>query len=86
MTTDRVFNIGTGVLSDGEDMATAFKEAMPDVTVRVLESNLPPELRKRKRTKALDLSRSQAQLGYSPRYDLAGAVTDFAEWYRRRKG
>ncbi|PZC44834.1 MAG: threonine 3-dehydrogenase [Chloroflexi bacterium] len=81
--TDRIFNIGSGVMSDGEDMATAFTTAMPDVAVRVQETTLPPELQPR--TQALDLSRSRAQLGYDPQYDLAGAVADFAGWYRKQK-
>ena len=80
--TDRVFNIGSGVMSDGEDMATAFKAAMPEVTVRVKETTLGPGLRQR--TTALDLSRSLVQLGYEPRFSLAESIVDFAAWYRRQ--
>jgi nucleoside-diphosphate-sugar epimerase len=33
----------------------------------------------------MDLSRSKAELGYEPKYDIPTAVRDYAEWYRARK-
>jgi len=47
---------------------------LPEADVAVQNMDLP-----------MDLSRSSAELGYEPKYDMTAAVRDYVEWYRARK-
>lgn len=78
----RVFNVSTGRVYRAEEVAETVRRVIPAARVRleeVTDVGSPfPEVHD-----PLDLSRSRAQLGYEPRYDLERAVRDYVEWYRR---
>jgi nucleoside-diphosphate-sugar epimerase len=77
----RVFNVSTGRVYRAEEVAETVRRVIPTARVRleeVTEASSPfPEVHA-----PLDLSRSRAQLGYEPGYDLERAVRDYVEWYR----
>ncbi|MCG6876320.1 MAG: NAD(P)-dependent oxidoreductase [Betaproteobacteria bacterium] len=80
----RVFNIAMGRLYDGEEMAAAVREVIPNARIRV---ETPPgtAVAVQPMAGAVDLSRSRAELGYEPAYDMAAAVRDYVSWYRAHR-
>jgi nucleoside-diphosphate-sugar epimerase len=79
----RVFNIAMGRLYTGKELAGAVQEVIPGARIRV---ETPPgtAVSVQPMAGAVDLSRSRAELGYEPVYDMAAAVRDYVEWYRTR--
>lgn len=77
----RVFNISTGRVYRADEVAETVRRVIPAAQIRLEEvreeGSAFPEVHD-----PLDLSRSRAQLGYEPRYDLERAVRDYVEWYR----
>ena len=70
----RIYNAGTGIISTPADIAQALGELVPRLDVRVVG-----ETEKDGRELPLDLSRSQAELGYSPQFPLRRALQDYME-------
>jgi UDP-glucose 4-epimerase len=68
----RVYNAGTGVVSSAEDLAQAVRELAPEIQVAVVGQ--APGI---SRHSALDLSKSQAELGYAPQFPLKKALQDY---------
>ena len=68
----RIYNAGTGVVSSAEDLAQALRELVPQVEVKVVG-----QLEGASRHSALDLSKSQAELGYTPQFPLKKALQDY---------
>lgn len=77
----RVFNVAMGRLYTGEEMAGAVREVIPGARIRV---ETPPgtAVSVQPMAGAVDLSRSRAELGYAPAYDMTAAARDYVEWYR----
>ncbi|MBI4491038.1 MAG: NAD(P)-dependent oxidoreductase, partial [Deltaproteobacteria bacterium] len=78
----RIYNAGSGVVTRAADLAQAVRELAPKVEVKVVGSGsggghaeFP-----------LDLSRSKAELGYSPQFPLKEALQDYMEelWKERQ--
>ena len=79
--TSRVFNITMGRVYSAEQMIDAVKRVIPGARIRV---ETPPgtEISVTEMEHPTDLSRSRAELGYAPKYDMEAAVRDYVEWYR----
>jgi nucleoside-diphosphate-sugar epimerase len=80
----RVFNLGMGRVYGPQEMIATVKQVIPGARVRTA----PPgaaEVAVQNMDLPMDLSRSKAELGYAPKYDMAAAVRDYVEWYRARK-
>ena len=79
---DRVFNLSLGATTTPENFVQALKEAFPGVDARVKTGpgmvGAPPD------AKSLDMRRSKSVLGYTPEYDMAGALRDYAAWLKPR--
>jgi len=76
-----LYNLGSGRLGTSQDVATAIQGAVPGADVAVLpKPTQGPFWRHEQR---LDLTRSQADLGYEPAFDLNRCMSDFAEHLRR---
>ena len=77
-----VYNLGSGRLSDSADVAEAIRAAVPGAQVSVL----PKPARKPfgRHEQRLDLTRSQADLGYEPAFDLTAGMVDFAGYLRNQ--
>jgi UDP-glucose 4-epimerase len=74
------YNIGSGRLSTPAEVVAAIDAAVPGANARLLPNPvLGPYWR---HEQFLDLSRSRADLGYEPQYDLAKGVRDFARELR----
>lgn len=71
-----VVNIGTGTLTTHEDIIAAMVEVYPQATFTELEVASMPALRERHQP--YDLRLAEASIGYTPRWDLANGVTDYA--------
>jgi nucleoside-diphosphate-sugar epimerase len=71
----RAFNLGTGTLTTGEDLAAAVRKACPGVRVEVEEQ--PARQRGPAGEQPLDMARSRQELGYAPKFDLAQGIADF---------
>ncbi len=71
----RVYNAGSGVVSSAADLARIARELAPKLEVRVVgapEGDSSKEL-------PLDLSRSKAELGYTPQFPMKKALQDYME-------
>ncbi|PZC45173.1 MAG: threonine 3-dehydrogenase [Chloroflexi bacterium] len=77
----RVFNVGTGTVTTPEDMADAVKAALPATKVSVSGQKPTGGFA----AVPLSMSRSKTEIGYEPSFDMAGAIRDYAEWYKNRK-
>lgn len=75
-----IFNLGTGVLTTAGDMAEALRRAVPGVAVELEEGASRGESPAHSRP--LDLSRSRADLGYVPRFDLTAGLADYVAGLR----
>jgi len=79
-----IYNLGSGRLSSSQDVAAAIQAAVPGADVTVLPKPLEgPFWRHEQR---LDVSRSQADLGYDPAFDLSRGMADFVEHLHKQKG
>lgn len=80
----RIYNAGTGVVTGPEELAQVVKELSPNVKVTV------SGVVKADRNKAipLDLSISEAELGYAPRFSLKEALRDYMDelWKQGSRG
>ncbi len=75
------FNIGTGVLSTPEDVASCIRAVCPGQSVEVLPG--PAERPGQHRSQPLDITRAQQQLDYDPKFDLARGVASFIQEMRQ---
>jgi len=75
----RVYNAGSGAITTAEDLAQVVHELVPRVEIRVMGEGASD----RGRTFPLDLSRSKAELGYSPQYTFKEALRDYLEEARK---
>ncbi|MDO8689130.1 MAG: NAD(P)-dependent oxidoreductase [Dehalococcoidia bacterium] len=73
----KVFNVGSGRLEGPAGLASAIKTARPGLEVEILPG--PAERPGHSHAFALDTSRTETELGYQPRFDLAGGMADFIQ-------
>lgn len=78
----QVYNIGSGAIVTADDLARAFQRVVPGAKAERVEAPRPEP----PRLQPLDLSRSRAELGYEPRFDLEAGLRDFIEEYKRTEG
>lgn len=80
----RIYNAGTGVVTGPEELAQAVRELSPNVKVTV--SGVVKA--DRNKTIPLDLSVSNAELGYVPRFPLKEALRDYMDelWQEGSRG
>ena len=72
---ERIYNAGSGVVTSAADLAHAARELLPKVEVKVVDSGTE----KGNKEFPLDLSRSKAELGYSPKFPMKEALRDYME-------
>ncbi len=78
--TQRVYLIGFGKLSSGEDVASAFQDLEPEIDVRV-----GPGMTERQRVSfrtTLDISAAREELGYQPEFGLRRGIADYIAMQR----
>lgn len=81
---DRLFHIGSGELSSGEDVVDAIKRYLPAAKISLVRTEKPmpyPETRI-----PSDLSRAGEQLGYQRDYPLERAIGDYAQTLKKIEG
>ena len=71
----RTYNAGSGVVTSVADLAQVVRELAPKVEVKVVGS----ESGEGDKQFPLDLSRSKAELGYSPQFPMKKALQDYME-------
>ncbi len=71
----RIYNAGSGMVTTAADLARAARELAPKIEVKVAASKSAESGKQF----PLDLSRSQAELGYSPQFPLKKALQDYME-------
>src|SRR5713226_689524 len=71
----RIYNAGSGVVSSAVDLAQTIRELAPKVEVKVVGAGDEEGLREF----PLDLSRSKAELGYTPKFPMKEALRDYME-------
>lgn len=81
LTEARVFNIGTGVVTDSEGLASIFREVFPEITVDV--SPGPEVAFTPYRPQPLDIDRARNVLGYGPVHLGASGISSFVEDLKR---
>ena len=74
----RIYNVGTGVITRAVDLAQAIREISPKLEVKEIGSG---NVSVQKRF-PLDLSHSKAELGYSPQFPLKEALRDYTKELR----
>jgi UDP-glucose 4-epimerase len=71
----KVYNAGTGVVTTADDFAAFAREISPNIEVQVTGQ----ESGGHGRSLPMDLSRSQSELGYVPKYPMKEAMKDYVE-------
>ncbi len=77
----RIYNAGSGVVAGAADLARIARELAPKLEIKVVGNGSEDSSKQF----PLDLSRSQAELGYSPQFPLKKALQDYMEelWAER---
>jgi len=77
----RIYNAGSGVVAGAADLARIARELAPKLEIKVVGDGSEDSSKQF----PLDLSRSQAELGYSPQFPLKKALQDYMEelWTER---
>ena len=75
------FNVGSGVVTTASELGQIVRELAPGIEVNVVEGKTGDQGHRA----PLDLSRSHAELGYSPRFSLTDALRDYLEELRKEK-
>jgi nucleoside-diphosphate-sugar epimerase len=79
---NRVYNLGSGTLYTPEEVGAVVQRIIPGTqVVRVA----PPRPEPFPRRQPMDLSRSRAELGYEPRFDIEAGIRDFIEEIKRER-
>ena len=77
----RVFNITMGRVYTPDEVVAAVRQVIPGARVRIeLPEGTAVSVFDAERP--ADLSRATVELGYSPKYDLVGAIRDYVEWHK----
>jgi nucleoside-diphosphate-sugar epimerase len=78
----RIYNAGTGVVTGPEELAATVRELAPKIAVRVSGAGAADK----SRNIPMDISVSQAELGYAPRFPLKEALKDYMDelWAEQR--
>jgi UDP-glucose 4-epimerase len=71
----RIYNIGTGQATRNADLVTYIKGVVPE-----FEADLPPGGDVTDRY--LDLTRTTADTGYTPRYGVEKGLVEYVDWLR----
>ncbi len=71
----RIYNAGSGVVTSADDLAQVVRDLAPKIEVKVVGSG-SEDVHKEF---PLDLSRSKAELGYSPQFPMKKALQDYME-------
>lgn len=72
----RIYNVGNGKPTRNREMVDAIRELNPE-----FEANLP-EGGSFDEGKYMDLTRISSELGYQPKYGVAGGLTEYVEWLK----
>lgn len=78
----RIYNAGTGVVTGPEELAQAVRELAPKIEVKVSGAATA----EKSRNIPMDISVSQAELGYAPKFPLKEALKDYMDelWAEQR--
>ena len=71
----RIYNAGSGVVAGAADLARIARKLAPKLEIKVVGDGSEDSSKQF----PLDLSRSQAELGYSPQFPLKKALQDYME-------
>jgi nucleoside-diphosphate-sugar epimerase len=71
----RIYNAGTGVVHDVEQLANTVREVVPKVEVGVSGTGLAGK----SRSIPMDIGVSKAELGYAPKFPLGEALRDYMD-------
>jgi UDP-glucose 4-epimerase len=71
----RIYNAGTGVVHGPEELAQIVRELTPKTEVKVSGTSGA----EKSRSVPMDISVSQAELGYTPKFSLKGALRDYMD-------
>lgn len=77
-----IYNAGTGVVTGPEELAQAVRELAPKIEVKVGSAGTADK----SRNIPMDISVSQAELGYAPKFPLKEALKDYMDelWAEQR--
>jgi nucleoside-diphosphate-sugar epimerase len=80
----RIYNAGTGAVHGAEQLAQVVREVAPKLEVKVKGSSAADK----SRSIPMDISVSQAELGYTPKYPLKEALRDYMDelWNEGARG
>ena len=80
----RIYNAGTGAVHGAEQLAQVIREVAPKLEVKVSGSSAADK----SRSIPMDISVSQAELGYTPKFPLKEALKDYMDelWNEGARG
>ncbi len=80
----RIYNAGTGAVHGAEQLAQVIREVAPKLEVKVSGSSAADK----SRSIPMDISVSQAELGYAPKFPLKEALKDYMDelWNEGARG
>lgn len=80
----RIFNLTMGRLTSAEELASALRETVPGVTLRIEKpDSSTPALQNM--TRASNLTIAREVLGFAPQYQMPEAMRDMIDWFGRGK-
>jgi UDP-glucose 4-epimerase len=76
----RIYNVGSGVLVDRDDVVAAMRRTVPDFRYDPDAERRPDAF---PRVQPMNLARSRRDLGYEPAFDLVSGLADLLAEVRR---
>lgn len=81
-----VYNVTFGRMTAPEELAGALRAAIPGARVKIGAASRQDKLGLPAHSRASSLEHTRAALGFTPRYGVAEAARDAADWFRTRGG
>ncbi|MHB8574814.1 MAG: NAD-dependent epimerase/dehydratase family protein [Dehalococcoidia bacterium] len=75
----RIYNVASGRGTTNRELAAAVQAAVPGAEIALQPGHGPAS----RPNAYLDISRLREETGYTPRFDLTSAITDYIAWLRR---
>jgi nucleoside-diphosphate-sugar epimerase len=79
----RVYNVSMGRTYSVAEIAEIMRGLLPQAEISIRESGREGIAGYTMPQQAMDLSRSRAEIGYEPQYDMRAALADYAGWLQR---
>ncbi|MGH7848142.1 MAG: NAD-dependent epimerase/dehydratase family protein [Candidatus Binatia bacterium] len=82
----RAYNIGIGKGYSNEDLETAIRKHLPEISFEIGKHPLSATVGPHRDRDVIDISLARAELGFKPKFDLDAGIAATGDWLRKERG